>query len=608
MCGIAGFVDLQLSTEQKKDLAFKQLRCITHRGPEASNVFVDGPVALGHNRLKIIDLSDEANQPFEYDDLVMAFNGEVYNYVELKADLEAKGYRFRTHGDTEVMCAAYKHYGEDCVKHFTGMWAFALWDKTKQKLFCSRDRFGIKPFYYILEGQNLYFASEYKALKELTVFKGDINTEQVNRGLQMVWSVYRDQTFYKQVKNLEPAHNLVWQAGNVTVNRYWDINFSQPQSSLTWEEKKEQFYSLFKDSVRLHARSDVPNGTCLSGGLDSSAISSMYSTLMPDTPIKSFSIYYEDDVDERPFIYEVVKKYPNIQPFYFSPTETQIADNFHKVAYHADVPLLGSSFISQFFLMQLAKQEGVTVAIDGQGSDEYLGGYLHSFYRVLGQLYSSGQIFKAGDLLGNLSEREHFSAKKKRDFLLKSIVGAFSNENRMYNLEYGQLNKYLQTGVEELSFEDKSPDKFANFLYHILLNTTLQTLLHFEDRNSMAFSLESRVPFLEHKLVEFAFTLPRQDKINDKAETKFILREALKPVLPTAVYERKDKKGFVTPGEVKWLNGPLKFLLDIDYNHFSWMKQDKLKEVVDAYKKGDTSKAAFVWRLACTNYWLKHFA
>ncbi len=608
MCGIAGFVDLQMSVEQKKDLAFKQLRCITHRGPEASNVFVDGPVALGHNRLKIIDLSDEANQPFEYDDLVMAFNGEVYNYVELKADLETKGYRFRTHGDTEVMCAAYKHYGEECVKYFTGMWSFALWDKTRQKLFCSRDRFGIKPFYYILQGQHLYFASEYKALKELPFFKADVNTEQVNRGLQMVWSVYRDQTFYKQVKNLEPAHNLVWQAGNVTVNRYWDIDFSQPASSLTWEEKKEKFYALFKDSVRLHARSDVPNGTCLSGGLDSSAISSMYSTLMPDTPIKSFSIYYEDDVDERPFIYEVVNKYPNIQPFYFSPSDAQIADSFDKVAYHADVPLLGSSFISQYFLMQLAKKEGVTVAIDGQGSDEYLGGYLHSFYRVLGQLYGSGQIFKAGDLLSNLSEREHFSSKKKRDFLLKSIVGAFSNENRMYNLEYGQLNKYLKAGVTDLSFEDKSPDKFANFLYHILLNTTLQTLLHFEDRNSMAFSLESRVPFLEHKLVEFAFTLPRQDKINDQAETKYILREALKPVLPKAVYERKDKKGFVTPGEVKWLNGPLKFLLDIDYKRFDWMQQDKLKQVVEAYKHGDTSKAAFVWRLACTHYWLKNFA
>lgn len=608
MCGIAGFVDLQMSVEQKKDLAFKQLRCITHRGPEASNVFVDGPVALGHNRLKIIDLSDEANQPFEYDDLVMAFNGEVYNYVELKADLETKGYRFRTHGDTEVMCAAYKHYGEECVKYFTGMWSFALWDKTRQKLFCSRDRFGIKPFYYILQGQHLYFASEYKALKELPVFKADVNTEQVNRGLQMVWSVYRDQTFYKQVKNLEPAHNLVWQAGNVTVNRYWDIDFSQPASSLTWEEKKEKFYALFKDSVRLHARSDVPNGTCLSGGLDSSAISSMYSTLMPDTPIKSFSIYYEDDVDERPFIYEVVKKYPNIQPFYFSPSDAQITDSFDKVAYHADVPLLGSSFISQYFLMQLAKKEGVTVAIDGQGSDEYLGGYLHSFYRVLGQLYGSGQIFKAGDLLSNLSEREHFSSKKKRDFLLKSIVGAFSNENRMYNLEYGQLSKYLKEGVQQLSFEDKSPDKFANFLYHILLNTTLQTLLHFEDRNSMAFSLESRVPFLEHKLVEFAFTLPRQDKINDQAETKYILREALKPVLPKAVYERKDKKGFVTPGEVKWLNGPLKFLLDIDYKRFDWMQQDKLKQVVEAYKQGDTSKAAFVWRLACTHYWLKNFA
>jgi asparagine synthase (glutamine-hydrolysing) len=607
MCGIAGFIDNQLSETSRLDLTHKMLQKITHRGPEASNVFIDGPVSLGHNRLKIIDLSDAANQPFEYDDVMIIFNGEVYNYIEIRADLEAKGFRFRTQGDTEVMCAAYKHYGEDCVKHFVGMWAFAIWDKTKRRLFCSRDRFGIKPFYYIRRGENFYFASEYKALKELPYFNGQINTEQVNRGLQMAWTGYRDETYYQQIVALEPAHNIVWENGKLSISKYWDIDFSQPASTLKWAEKKEQFYSLFKDSVRLHARSDVQNGQCLSGGLDSSSITSMYSTLMPDTPIKSFTIYYEDGVDERPYVYEVRKKYANIEPHYYSPSDAHLEATFNHIAYHADVPMLASSHISQYFLMQLAKSEGVTVVIDGQGSDEYLGGYLHSFYRVLGQLMAGGRVFKALGILNELAAREKFNSSKKRNFLLKSLVSGFSTENSIYNLELAQLDKYLLSDVEDLQFENKTTDKFNNLLYHLLMNTTLQTLLHYEDRNSMAFSLESRVPFLDHRLVEFAFTLSRNDRISDWAETKFILRESLKPILPTAVYERKDKKGFVTPGEVKWLNGPLKFLLDINYDRFDWMKKEQLKKLVGQYKKGDTSHAGLVWRLACTDYWFKNF-
>ncbi len=607
MCGIAGFTDTSLSILAKRELNSKMLNKITHRGPEASKVFVHEMVSLGHNRLKIIDLSNEANQPFEYEDIVLVFNGEIYNYVELKVELQAKGYAFRTSSDTEVVCAAYKHWGEDCVKHFVGMWGFALWNKTRLHLFCSRDRFGIKPFYYIVDGENLAFASEYKALKELPYFNSRLNEQQLNRGLQLGWSVFQDETFYTQINNLLPAHNLTWQEGKVKVSRYWDIDFSQPQSNLSWEEKKHKFYELFTDSIRLHSRSDVQNGTCLSGGLDSSAIASVYSTLLPDTPIKSFSVYYENEVDERPFVYEVVKKYPNIEPYYFSPTNEEIAKNFHKVAYQADVPVLGSSYISQYFLMKLAKSHGVTVAIDGQGSDEYLGGYLHSFYRVIGQLYSSGKVFKAFGLLNELAQRENFTPQKKRDFMLKSLACSVSRESKLYNLELSQINKLLNKDAAHMLIETKTSDKFGNFLYHLLQSTTLQTLLHFEDRNSMAFSLESRVPFLDHRLVEFAFTLGREDKINDKAETKYILREALKPVLPQAVYERKDKKGFVTPGEIKWLNGPLEFLLEIDYNRFGWMKKDKLKSLVDGYKKGDRTNAALVWRIATTAYWLKNF-
>jgi asparagine synthase (glutamine-hydrolysing) len=302
-----------------------------------------------------------------------------------------------------------------------------------------------------------------------------------------------------------------------------------------------------------------------------------------------------------------VKKYPNIQPFYFSPNDQQIADSFHRVAYHADVPLLGSSYISQYFLMQLAKSEGVTVAIDGQGADEYLGGYLHSFYRIIGQNIASLKIPKALGLLSALSKRENFSAGKTADYLLKSAISSCSDEEGMYNLEYGQWQKFSNKDLKKMHFEDKTSDKFNNFLYHLLINTTLQSILHHEDRNSMAFSIESRVPFLDHRLVEFAFTLSTEDRVNNKAETKYILREGLKDILPEKVYARKDKKGFVTPGEIKWLNGPLKFLLDIDFKKMDWLKTAKLQQVVEEYKNGNTGQAKFVWRIACLDYWLKNF-
>jgi len=608
MCGIAGFINSRFNEDAKRELMHKMLDKISHRGPDATNVYIDNVVTLGHNRLKIIDLSNEANQPFEYDDLVIVFNGEIYNYIEVREILLAKGYTFRTQSDTEVICAAYKNWGENCVKQFMGMWSFALWDKNKKKLFCSRDRLGIKPFYYFQFGEGFYFGSEYKVFKEVPAFKKDLNIEQLNRGLQLSWAVYKDETYYTMLKNLQPGHNLVWFNRKLTVTKYWDIDFSQPLSSIGFNEKVGKFYNLFKDSIRLHSRSDVQNGTCLSGGLDSSSIASMYSTLFPESKIKSFTVYYENDVDERPFVQEVVKKYQNIAPLYFSPTAQQIQDNFHRAAFHSDVPMLGSSFLSQYFLMQLAKTEGVTVLLDGQGSDEYLGGYLHSFYRLIGEDFRAFKFKKAMNLLDKHVAIENYGKEKRKDILKKSIFCALSNENRIYNMEYMPLSKFTaDDGVEDIDFETVTENKFNNFLYHLLMNSTLQTLLHFEDRNSMAFSLESRVPFLDHRLVEFAFTLNREDRINERAETKYILRKAMKDILPTAIAERKDKKGFVTPGEVQWLNGPLGFLLDIDYKNLHWLREDKLKEVVAQYRRGDTSKAKFVWRIAAVNYWLKNF-
>lgn len=610
MCGIAGIIGNHESANQKKELVGNMLGIIRHRGPEASNTYTDGPVCLGHNRLKIIDLSDEANQPLQYQHITIAFNGEVYNYIELKVTLQKAGFVFTTQSDTEVVCAAYIQWGDDCVKHFIGMWSFALWDSNKQRLFCSRDRFGIKPFYYINNNNSLYFASELKALRSLPIGSKQINYQQLYRGLQMAWAGFGEETFYTQILQLKPAHNLVWQNGTIQYDNYWDVDFNCPKSNLSFNEKAETFNALFKESVQLHARSDVPNGMCLSGGLDSSAIAGMYCSVMPGIKLKTFSIYYDGagGVDERPFIREVANKYPQIEPYYYTPTDADIQEHFHHAAYHADVPVFGSSYLSQYFLMKLALQEGVTVVLDGQGSDEYLGGYLHSFYRVIGELLRNGKVLQAISVLNALKQREQFGLHKTLNFLAKSIVSTVADEQQIYNLEMGKLSNMLLQKPASISIANKTDNRFDNFLYHLLMNTTLQTLLHFEDRNSMAFSLESRVPFLNHKLIEFAFTLLREDRINNKAETKYILREGLKPVLPHAVYARKDKKGFVTPGEIRWLNGPLKHLLqNIDYSVFEGMDQQRMKALVQSYQNGNTASANLVWRIAATSYWAKNF-
>lgn len=605
MCGIAGFIDGQIGKEQGLGVLENMLEAISHRGPDARGKWQENNVFLGQNRLSIIDLSESANQPFYYQDIVIVYNGEVYNYIEVKVDLERKGYRFTTSSDTEVICAAYKEYGERCVEYFMGMWAFAIWDKTEQKLFCSRDRFGIKPFYYIHKNGKFYFGSEYKALKPSPVFSNQVNVDQVQRGIALNWVSYKSDTFFTDIQSLEPSHNIVFKANEYRKYRYYDIDL-EVKSNIPFHQQVEEFHDLFRQSIIQHSRSDVATGACLSGGLDSSSIVSMFATLFPSQPIKTFSIFYEGkgEVDERPFIKEVVSKYNTVNPFYFSPEDKEIEDTFDKVAYHADVPLFGSSFISQHFLMKLAKENGVTVAIDGQGADEYLGGYLHSFYRLFATQLLSFQLGDFSSTFINHIKRENYGLGDAAKIFSKSVASMLFDENKIYQLEYNQSSKYFKT-PSSFNINIKSNNRFDDFLYHLLFKTTLQTLLHFEDRNSMAYSIESRVPFLDHRLVECIFKLHQSSKINTKAETKYVLRESMKSVLPKAVYERKDKKGFVTPGEVKWLDGPLRFLLDAPIHRLDFLEKNAVKSIFEEYKKGNKKQAKMVWKLACLNYWLE---
>jgi asparagine synthase (glutamine-hydrolysing) len=612
MCGIAGFIDPSLSSTDAQSILSKMLISIAHRGPDARSIFSDGSVHLGHNRLSIIDLSEQANQPMHYDDYVIIFNGEMYNYLEVKKKLVDKNYSFETKSDTEVILAAYKEWGSECVKEFVGMWAFVIWDKKKKELFASRDRFGIKPFYYIHEGNKFYFGSEYKALKQTPVFGNDLNYDQISRGLQMGWVCYKDETYFEKIQSLPAAYNLKLKIENwdLKINKYWDIETGK-YSDLSFEEKRGKFLSLFTDSIKLHMRSDVPVASCLSGGLDSSAIVSMVQELNPGMNYKSFSIYYEgkDDVDERPFINEVIKKFPEIDPYYFSPTDKDVEESFHHALFHADVPCTGSSFISQYFLMKLIGQHKIKVVLDGQGSDEYLAGYMHTFYRVIADMIKSGNIFGAVSLTSQLNEKLHLSFSKLFAHFGKSMLSAFNTEQSLYSLEYKNYYPFLSNlSSDKIPFnlESKDGKRTDNFLYQLIFNTSLPSLLHYEDRNSMAFSIESRVPFLDHRLVEFAFQLSSEDKIK-QTETKYILRKSLHGILPEAIENRKDKKGFVTPGENKWLRGPLKNLLNIDLDKIDFLKKETVKKILNEYKNGDNSKAILVWRIAVLNYWLKSF-
>lgn len=608
MCGIAGIIDHTKTPEQLSEVLGEMLQVQHHRGPDATGLWMDNHVYLGHNRLSIIDLSEAANQPMHFGSLTIVFNGEVYNYVEIGKELQVLGHTFVTHSDTEIILHAYQQWGDDCVNRFVGMWSFAIWNAESKRLFVSRDRFGIKPLYYIFEAGRVYFASEIKTLKKSPVFSNAINLSQVARGLQLGWLSYNDETYFEKIKALPAAHNLVWEAGSVKVSRYWDLSTTVSYQG-SFDEKCERFEAMFRDSIRIHLRSDVPVASCLSGGLDSSAIVSMVQQLHPGMKYKAFSIFYDGsgDVDERPFIGEVIRKYPAVEPVYFKPSDDEVSDHFQRALYHADAPASGSSFISQYFLMKLIREHGIKVVLDGQGADEYLGGYMHSFYRVVAGLLRKGNLARAFNVERSINARLGNGAVKAASHLSKSLLAAAFPEQSLYAYEYKKYYPFL-TGVQPVpvpfDLKDIEGTRLSAFLYHLLFSTSLPSLLQYEDRNSMAFSVESRVPFLDHRLVEYCFSLSDEDKIHG-IDTKYVMRESLKHILPQAIYARKDKKGFVTPGENKWLRGPLSRLMDNKPGDLPFIRKKEAETVLAAYRAGDNNQATLAWRLAVLGEWMK---
>ena len=595
MCGIAGVFKTDGQPVRRETLEFMN-RVQKHRGPDGNGIFCEGSIGLAHVRLAILDLTEAGHQPLSIDDRTITYNGEIYNFRELRTELQAKGHSFSSDCDTEVLLKSYLEWGQDCVKRFNGMFAFAIWTPAKQELFCARDRFGIKPFFYVRDQAGFEFASEIKALLHEPVRRKP-RTRTLVRFFGEGLTDDEHETFFEKISILPPAHTLTVTPSSLKVQRYWQLDptanwqglhrssgiESTPIASHSdrlaptdyfpqnngIEEASEAFRDLFADSVKLRLRSDVPVGTCLSGGLDSSSVVTCAHALI-DRPMETFSSVYPDrGYDERRFIDDVVESCQT-NPNFIEPDGADLPDVFDRIVWHQDEPTGGPGLYSQWKVMERAKSR-VTVLLDGQGGDELLAGYHYYFPEYLAELakdlladkQSLDPVFEASQIITELTGRDHkpLAERAIRRAKRPKILGFFRRERPGKIKPPESLSPDFLRGFSKKDATRSKIDKlFSNSLsqrlYDDLTRFSIPALLRYEDRNSMAHSLEARVPFLDHRLIEFCLALPYQFKI-DPPHTKLILRHAMNGRLPKSVTTRQDKLGYPTPASL-WFRAHLK--------------------------------------------------
>ena len=586
MCGIAGILQYNIARPEKVAADLRLMTdVLAHRGPDGEGFWISetGQVALGHRRLKIIDLSKDAAQPMRYGTCVslpnghtekqrytITYNGEIYNYPELKKELQKKGYHFKNQSDTEVILAAYDCWKAACLLHFDGMFAFAIWDEQEQKLFCARDRFGEKPFYFFNDESRFLFASEMKALWAVAVPKHTNVTQLLNYlTIGLVNNIScPDQTFFDNIYSLQPAHHLTLELPGMAMElvRYWDLDKETTDTSISETEALEKFSFLLEQSLKRRLRSDVAVGTSLSGGLDSSAIVSMCSSLRAHgSGLATFSAVFPGfEKDESKYINAVTQHF-SIQNFKTTPTAEQLLADFDTLLYHQEEPFQSLSIYAQYKVYELAKQHGTTVILDGQGADETLAGY-HKYYHWYWQeLLVSGKYLPGWPgQKGSVVKKEIGAARAlgvQYGWNWKNKLAAWMPQRAARALEQKAIGlqknhpfinpDFLAAGLKENDIHKPVVRKLNDILYHDTCQQGLQQLLRYADRNSMAHGREVRLPFLSHELVQFVFSLPAHFKIND-GWSKWLLRQSMANSLPQNIVWRTDKIGYEPPQQ-QWM-------------------------------------------------------
>lgn len=567
MCGIAGIVS---KYSEINNTLSKVNPIQLHRGPDAQGCLQthvgNWQVGLAHQRLAIMDLSEAAKQPMVYGEAegYLIYNGEVYNYKEIRTELEGKGCKFINKSDTEVVLTALHHWGiEKAVKCFNGMWAFAWLDTIKNRLILARDRFGVKPLYFYKDSNALFFASEIKTILEMVPQKFELNYQVVGEYLLQSLSETSNETFFKGIYKMPPGHFAIIDLNSsklsIDFEPYWDLK-EDTFIPISEKELIEKLRELFFDSVKLRLRSDVPVGILLSGGLDSSAIAAvMHAVLGSGGELNLLSAVSMDRrFDESPYI-DIMGKHLDhrVHKVVLDLNPDNAFELLEKVCWFNDEPVGSFSNVAHYLLMQKAVEQGITVILTGQGADEILCGYKKYLGFYMQQLIRAGTLGKAlmvaGNFLINGAVINQFSAAEARRYLPKSLLPNIPDIRGDALVDYQSVFVGL---APQMSVRERQVLDLNRF--------SVPVLTHTEDRMSMAWSREIRVPFLDYRLVEFLINLPVELKIK-KGWTKYILRKTMEPYLPSSITWRKDKQGFVNP-QSEWLKHRLK---DQVLNYFS---------------------------------------
>lgn len=588
MCGIAGIIHPNLALVNASRVKL-MMDALVHRGPDGEDHWVSpaAEIVLGHRRLAVIDLSEQAAQPMHYADrFTIVFNGEIYNYQELREALVKKGLAFRTQSDTEVILAAYAAYGDDCVQHFDGMFAFAIWDEKEKTLFAARDRFGEKPFFYHVDKEGFLFASEMKGLWAAGVGKqmrGDMLFNYLTIGYVQD-PKDTGATFYENIYKLPARSFLKYDSRqrNFAVHQYWDIDAGAINTSITEAQAAEQLQELFRLSVNRRMRSDVPVGTSLSGGLDSSSVlaaicNGLGNTLYNDpgnnlgngfgnslsnshnnkSSFKTFSAVFPGySRDESAYINLLTEEY-GVTNYKVQPGAETFLQDFDRICYHQETPFQSASIAVQYKVFELARQQGVTVLLDGQGADETLAGYSKYYEWYWRELFRTNKSLWKQELAaaasfpltGNWNWKQSVRAR------LPAFADTFMVRSRArQQKQHPDLTDAFKEHSGISHYDVPHLPGLNGVLYYNTFLNGLEELLQYADRNSMAHGREVRLPFLNHDLVEFIFSLPSHYKIRN-GFSKWVFRKSMEPVLPKEIVWRKDKIGF-DPPQQQWMQHP----------------------------------------------------
>ncbi|PIN76947.1 asparagine synthase (glutamine-hydrolyzing) [Candidatus Woesearchaeota archaeon CG10_big_fil_rev_8_21_14_0_10_36_11] len=615
MCGIAGFYGFE-----DKKLIRQMTSLLQHRGPDQHNYYTDSTICLGHRRLSIIDLSKDGMQPMSNEDgsHQLIFNGEIYNYKELRTLLEQEGHRFKSKTDTEVIVHAYEEYGEQCVTKFNGCFAFAIYNMNTKTLFLARDRLGIKPLYYTHINGNFYFASEIKSLLASDEVTRTVNPEALNNYLSF-YANPLPETMFKTIFKLLPGHTLTLKNNKIHITKYWDITMKPIKTP----DSQKHLYTLLKDSVGKRLMSDVPLGVYLSGGVDSSSIVSLMTHFSDN--IKTFSVGFENAKGSE-------LSRAKIMANHFNTDHTEIhigtdsIKHLPKIVWHQDEPMGDPTSIPTYLLSKEATKK-VTVVLTGEGADEQFAGYEQEKFMVLHQKYVQkvplslrkslsiifqkipsryyAQFFSYMDSLGEEGKRRliEFITTNNNTKALLSMVSIFTDKEKVEATK-GSLRQEVVTNPVGKRIHETYKNTALNKLL-IFENKELLTenLLMKVDKNTMAHGIEARVPFLDHRVVEFASTLPQREKLKGMKD-KYILRKAMEHHLPYKRHAQKKQRFFVPIDH--WLKDELQPLVEeLSSNpHFNKEYIQKLKT---NYTKSPLFYGRQMWTLLNFHLWYKQF-